>query len=54
VEVVVEQVPDVHFPAEALRDLGEQLEPRLSVAIVEHDRPLLDTAADDVIPGRAR
>ena len=54
VEVVVEQVPCVHAPGEAPLDVEEELEPGLAVAIVEHDRPLLDAAADDVVPGRAR
>ena len=53
-EVVVEQAPDVHLPAVPLCDLDEELEPRLAVEIVEHDRLLPDTAADDVVPGRAR
>ena len=54
VEVVVEQDPDVHPPAEPTLDVDEELEPGLAVEIVEHDRPLLDSAADDVVPGRAR
>jgi hypothetical protein len=54
VEVVVEQVPRVHAPSEAPSDVDEALEPGFAVAIVEHDRPLLDAAADDVVPGRAR
>jgi hypothetical protein len=54
VEVVVEQVPGVHLPAKALRGVDEQIEPRLAVEIVEHDRSLLDAATDDVVPGRAR
>jgi len=54
VEVVVEQAPDVHRPAEPAPDLDEELEPRFPVEIVEHDRPLLDAAADDVVPGGAR
>jgi hypothetical protein len=54
VEVVVEQVPGVHAPAEAPLDVEEELEPGLAVAIVEHDRPLLDATADHVVPGRAR
>ena len=54
VEVVVEQIPRVHAPGVALLDVEEELEPGLAVAIVEHDRPLLDAAADDVVPGRAR
>jgi hypothetical protein len=51
VEVVVEQVPDVDRPAEPRLDLHEQLPPRLAVEVVEHDRPLLDAPADDVVPG---
>jgi hypothetical protein len=54
VEVVVEQVPRMHAPGEAPLHLEEELEPGLAVAIVEHDRPLLHAAADDVVPGRAR
>jgi hypothetical protein len=54
VEVIVEEVPDVHFPAKSALDLDEQLEPRSAVVIVERDRPLLDAAADDVVPSRAR
>jgi hypothetical protein len=54
VEVVVEQVPAHDPPAVAARDLGEQLEPRLAIAVVLHDRSLLDAAADHVVPGGAR
>jgi hypothetical protein len=54
VEVVVEEAPDVNPPAEALFDFDEQLEPGLAVEVVEDDPPLLDAAADDVVPGRAR
>ena len=53
-EVVVEQVPGVHLPAEAPADVEQQLEPRLAVTVVEHDRSLLDPAADHVVPGGAR
>jgi kynureninase len=49
VEVIVEEIPDVHFPAKPPLHLDEELEPRRAVAIVEHDRPLLDAAADDVV-----
>ena len=54
VEVVVEQVPRVHAPGEAPLDVEEELEPGLTVTVVDHDRPLLDSAADDVVPGWAR
>jgi hypothetical protein len=54
VEVVVEQVPGVHLPAETPLDVEEESEPCLAVEIVEHDRSLLDAAADDVVPRRAR
>lgn len=54
VEVVVEEVPRVHAPGEASLDVEEELEPGHAVAVVEHDRPLLDAAADDVVPGGAR
>jgi hypothetical protein len=54
VVVVVEQAPDGHLPAVALPDAAEELEPRCTVEIVEDDSPLLDTAAHDVVPGRAR
>jgi hypothetical protein len=54
VEVVVEQVPDVDLPAEALFDLDEQLVPGFAVKVVDDDRPLLDSAADDVVPRGAR
>jgi hypothetical protein len=54
VEVVVEQVPGVHLPAKTPLDVDEELEPRFAVEIVEHDRPLLDAATDDVIPRGAR
>jgi hypothetical protein len=54
VEVVVEQVPGVHLPAEAPLDVEEESEPGLAVEIVEHDRSLLHAAADDVVPRRAR
>jgi hypothetical protein len=54
VEVVVEQVPAVQRPAEPSRHVHEQLEPRLAVAIVENDRPLLDAAARHVVVRRAR
>jgi hypothetical protein len=50
VEVVVEQVPDVNLPAESLFDLDEQLVPGFAVKVVDDDRPLLDSAADDVVP----
>ena len=53
VEVVVEQVPRMEPPAEPLRHLDEQLEPRLAVAVVEDDRPLLHAAARHVVVGRA-
>ena len=52
--MVVEQHPDVNPPAEARLDLDEQLVPGLSIEVVEDDPPLLDSAADDVVPGRAR
>jgi hypothetical protein len=54
VEVVVEQVPGVHLPSKTPLDFDEELEPRLPVEIVEHDRSLLDAATDDVVPGRTR
>jgi hypothetical protein len=54
VEVVVEQVPGVDLPAETPLDVEEESEPRLAVEIVEHDRSLLDAAAEDVVPRRAR
>jgi hypothetical protein len=54
VEVVVEQVPRADVPAVPLLDLAEQLEPRLAILVVLHDRPLLDPAADHVVPRRAR
>jgi hypothetical protein len=53
VEVVVEQHPDVNLPTEARLDLDEQLVPGLSIEVVEDDPPLLDSTADDVVPGRA-
>jgi hypothetical protein len=34
VEVVVEQIPRVHTPAEAPLDVGEELEPGFAVAII--------------------
>ena len=54
VKVVVEQIPRVHPPGKAPLDVEEELEPGLAVAIVVHDRALVDAAADDVIPRRAR
>jgi hypothetical protein len=54
VEVVVEQIPRVHLPAEAPLDVEKELEPCRAVEIVEHDRSLLDATADDVVPSRAR
>jgi len=54
VEVVVEQIPGVHAPGKASLDVKVKLEPGLAVAIVEHDRPLLYAATNDVVPGRAR
>jgi hypothetical protein len=54
VKVVVEQIPRVHPPGKASLDVEEELEPGLAVAIVAHDRALVDAAADDVVPGRAR
>jgi hypothetical protein len=53
VEVVVEQVPDVNLPAEALLDFEKQLVPGLAIEVIEDDRPLLDAAADHVVPGGA-
>ena len=49
-EVVVEQDPDVDPPREAALHVGQQVEPRLPVGVVLDDRPLLDAAADDVVP----
>jgi hypothetical protein len=54
VEVVVEQVPAHDPPAVTARDLDEELEPRFAIAIVLHDRSLLDAPADHVVPGGAR
>jgi len=54
VKVVVEQIPRVHPPSKAPLDVEEELEPGLAVAIVAHDRALVDATADDVVPGRAR
>jgi len=54
VEVVVEQDPGVNLPAKATLDLDEQLVPGLAVKVVEDDRPLLDAAADHVVPGGTR
>jgi len=54
VKVVVEQIPRVHPPGKAPLDVEEELEPGLTVAIVLHDRSLVDATADDVVPGRAR
>ena len=52
--MVVEQIPRVHPPGKAPLDVEEELEPGLAVAIVAHDRALVDSTADDVVPGRAR
>jgi len=54
VKVVVEQYPGVNLPAKATLDLDEQLVPGLAVTVVEDDRPLLDAAADHVVPGGTR
>jgi hypothetical protein len=54
VEVVVEQDPHVQLPAEALFDLDEQFVPGFAIQVVDDDRPLLDPAADDVVPRGAR
>jgi hypothetical protein len=54
VEVVVEQVPGVQLPAEPSRHLAQQPEPGRAIAVVEHDRPLLDAAARHVVVGGAR
>ena len=54
VKMVVEQIPRVHAPAEPPLDVDEELEPGFAVAIIQHDRPLLDATADDVVPGRTR
>jgi hypothetical protein len=54
VEVVVKQVPDVNPPAEASFDLEQQLVPGFAIQVVDDDRPLLDAAADDVVPRGAR
>ena len=53
-EVVVEQVPGVHPPAETPPDVEKELEPGLAVAVVENNRSLLDAAADDVVPRGTR
>ena len=53
-EVVVEEVPRVHLPAEAPLDVEEELEPGLAVEVVENNRSLLDAAADDVVPRGTR
>jgi hypothetical protein len=54
VEVVVEQVPAVNPPAEALLDLDEQLVPGFAIEVVDDDGPLFDATADDVVPRGAR
>jgi hypothetical protein len=54
VKVVVEQIPRVHPPGKAPLDVEEELEPGLAVAIVVHDRALLDATTDDVVPSEAR
>jgi len=54
VEVVVEQDPRMNLPAKATLDLDEQRVPGLAVKVVGDDRPLLDAAADHVIPGGTR
>ena len=53
-EVVVEEVPGVHLPAKTPLDIEKELVPGLAVEIVEHDRTLLDAAADDVVPRGTR
>lgn len=53
-EVVVEQHPGVEAPPEAVADVFQQRVPGGAVVVVEDDRPPLDAAADDVVPGRAR
>jgi hypothetical protein len=53
-EVVVEQHPDVNRPAKPSLDVEQLLVPGLAIEVVEHDRPLLDAAADHVVPRRAR
>jgi hypothetical protein len=50
----VEQDPHVQLPAEALFDLDEQFVPGFAIQVVDDDRPLLDPAADDVVPRGAR
>jgi hypothetical protein len=54
VEVVVEQIPGVHLPAEPPSDVAEECVPRCPIAVVEHDPALLDATADHVVPGGAR
>ena len=54
VEVVVEEDPGVELPAVALLCVDQQREPRGSIGVVDHDCPLLDAAAYDVVPGGAR
>jgi hypothetical protein len=53
VEVIVEQDPDVHLPAEARLDFEEQLVPGFAIEVVKDDRPLFDAPADHVVPGGA-
>jgi hypothetical protein len=43
----------VNLPAEASLDFEKQLVPGLAIEVVEDDRPLLDAAADHVVPGGA-
>ncbi|HUQ22434.1 MAG TPA: hypothetical protein VM049_05410 [Gaiellaceae bacterium] len=54
VEVVVEQHPDVELPTESSLNVQELPVPRLAIEVVEDDRPLLDAAADHVVPRGTR
>jgi len=53
-KVVVEEDPSVNLPAVATLCIDQQREPCGSIDVVEHDCPLLDAAADDVVPRGAR
>lgn len=54
VEVVREEGPRVHAPAEAEGDLAELAGPGVEVELVERDPALLDSARRDVVERRSR
>jgi hypothetical protein len=53
-EVVVEQAVGVHAPATAKRGAGEELQPAVSVGVVDNDRHPRDSANGEVVDPSGR